>query len=343
MKSYNLALLGFGNVGRALAHLLHAKRTELREKYGVEFRITGVASRRLGWLADPDGIDVDALLLNEPIMTLSPTPTNITEWLMAARANVLFENSSLNPHTGQPALDHVRAALEAGVHTVTANKGPVVFGYHELRDLAAAKDRRFLFEATVMGGVPIFSLFREALPAARLKRFRGILNSTTNVILTEMENGLSFEEGVKRAQEMGIAETDPSADVDGWDATVKVAALATVLMGVPLIKPQEVRREGIRYLTGEAVRAARAEGRPYKLVCQAERADDGRVVASVRPEQVPLNDLLANTRGSDSIVTFETDTLHALTLSEHRADVDTTAYGLLADFITIARTEASAR
>jgi homoserine dehydrogenase len=245
---------------------------------------------------------------------------------------VVFEITSLDPETGQPAIDHIRAALEYGAHVVTANKGPIVHAYTELRDLAASKGRRFLFEATVMGGAPIFSLFREALPAAHLKRFRGILNSTTNVILTEMENGLSFEDGVKRAQDMGIAETDPSADVDGWDATVKVAALATVLMGVRL-RPQDVQREGIRGLTGEAVRAARAEGRPYKLVCQAERTDDGRVVARVHPEQVSLSDPLASVRGSTSLVHFELDTLHGLTLSEQDADVVTTAYGLLADLI----------
>jgi homoserine dehydrogenase len=186
-----------------------------------------------------------------------------------------------------------------------------------------------------MGGAPIFSLFREALPASNLKRFRGILNSTTNVILTEMENGLSFDEGVKKAQAMGIAETDPSADVDGWDAAVKVAALTTVLMGIPL-KPQDIQREGIRGLTGEAVRAARAEGHPYKLVCQAERTEkEGRVAiaASVGPQQVPLSDPLASVRGSTSLVHFEMDTLYGLTLSEQNGDAVTTAYGLLADFI----------
>jgi len=339
-RAYSLALLGFGNVGRALASLLKSKRDELREKYGIEWKITGVASRRIGWLAKPDGFEVDALLSGS--YQSSITTSNIQDWLEASRADVLFENSSMNPHTGQPAIDYIRAALELGVHTVTANKGPVVYAYHELRDLAMAKGKRFLFEATVMGGAPIFSLFREALPAANLKRFRGILNSTTNLIITEMENGLSFDQAVKKAQELGIAETDPSFDVDGWDATVKVSALATVLMDVP-IKPQDVQREGIRALAPEIVQAARAEGRPYKLVCQAERGDDGQVTASVRPAQVPLNDPLASVRGASSIIQFQMDTIYGLTLSEQDPDALTTAYGPLADFITIARTEASAR
>jgi homoserine dehydrogenase len=340
MKTYNLALLGFGNVGRALANLLQEKRTELRDKYGIEWRITGVASRRIGWLANPDGFDLDALLAGN--LQSSISNSTVQEWLAAAYADVMFENSSLNPHTGQPALDYIRTALKAGVHTVTANKGPVVCGYHELRDLAAAKGKRFLFEATVMGGTPIFSLFREALPATNLKRFRGILNSTTNLIITEMENGLTFDQAVKKAQELGIAETDPSADVDGWDAAVKVSALATVLMDMP-IKPQDVRREGIRDLAPEIVQAARAEGRPYKLVCQAERGDDGQVTASVRPAQVPLNDPLASVRGASSIIQFQMDTIYGLTLSEQDPDAITTAYGPLADFITIARAQASAR
>lgn len=337
MTTYNLALLGFGNVGRALVRLLQAKRTELREKYRIEYRITGVAARRLGWLANPEGINVDALFLNEPIQTVSPAPTNITEWLQMAMADVLFENSSMNPYTGQPALDYIRTALQLGVHTVTANKGPVVYGYQELRDLAVSQGKRFLFEATVMGGAPIFSLFREALPGANLRRFRGILNSTTNLIITEMEQGLTFDQAVKKAQDLGIAETDPSFDVDGWDATVKVSALTTVLMDTP-VKPQDVQREGIRGLTPEAVKVARAEGRPYKLVCQAERAS-GAVVASVRPEQVPLTDPLASVRGASSMIQFQTDTLYGLTLSEQDPDALTTAYGPLADFITIARDE----
>ena len=336
VRTYSLALLGFGNVGRALADLLKSKRDELREKYGIEWRITGVASRRMGWLSNPDGFDVEALLAGNYQSPIAAS--TLQDWLKASRADVLFENSSMNPHTGQPAIDYIRTALELGVHTVTANKGPVVYAYHELRDLAMAKGKRFLFEATVMGGAPIFSLFREALPATNLRRFRGLLNSTTNLIITEMENGLSFDQAVKKAQDLGIAETDPSFDVDGWDATVKVSALATVLMGAPL-KPQDIQREGIRGLTPEKVQAARAEGRPFKLVCQAERMDDGRVTASVRPEQVPLDDPLASVRGATSIIQFQMDTLYGLTLSEQDPDALTTAYGPLADFITIAQSE----
>jgi homoserine dehydrogenase len=204
--------------------------------------------------------------------------------------------------------------------------------------LARENGVRFLFEATVMGGAPIFSLFREALPAAKLTRFRGILNSTTNLILTEMERGNNFNAAVKKAQDLGIAETDPSFDVDGWDAAVKVSALATVLMdGSAPLKPNDIAREGIRGLTMEAVQGAKVMGRPYKLVCQAERKSDGTVVGSVRPEQVAHDDPLAGCDGATSIILFQMDVIHGLTLSEIHPDAVTTAYGPLADFITIAR------
>ncbi|MBP7693002.1 MAG: homoserine dehydrogenase [Anaerolineales bacterium] len=335
MKTYRLALLGFGNVGRALAQLLINKAAEVRGIYGADYRITGIAARRLGWLADPAGVDVTAALAGS--MAGQPWDQgDLSAWLKASQADVLFENTSMNPQTGQPAISYLRTALEAGVHSVTANKGPVVHAFGELSSLAQAKGKRFLHEAAVMGGTPIFSLFREALPGVQLKRFRGILNSTTNLILSEMEQGLSFEAAVKKAQDLGIAETDPSADVDGWDAAVKVSALATVLMGVP-VKPQDVAPTGIRALTGEQVRAARAAGQPFKLICQAEKTADGRVTASVRPTQLPASDPIANVNGPDSIVTFEMDTIYSLTVSEQRPDAITTAYGPFADFLTIVR------
>ena len=256
---------------------------------------------------------------------------DVRDWLRAADADVLFEATSLNARTGQPAIDHVRAALEHGAHAVTANKGPVVHAYDELRDLASRQGRAFLFESTVMDGVPIFSTFRENLPLIQVKGFRGVLNSTTQVILTGMEEGLSFEESLKKAQEIGVAETDPSDDIDGWDAAVKTAALARVVMGMP-IDLNKIERQGIRQLTGEAVRAARSAGHPYKLVCRASRKGAG-IVASVGPELVPVSDPLAHVAGTSSIVYFETDMFPGLAITEIDGGLDATAYGMLSDFI----------
>jgi homoserine dehydrogenase len=245
-------------VNRRLAHLLEVRRIPLREQYGITWRITGIASRRLGWRVSSKGFDPQELTVieaGEPAD--SGQPKTVREWLRAAHADVLFEATSLNARTGQPAIDHLRAALELGAHGITANKGPVVHAYEELRDLAAKQGRRFLFESTVMDGVPIFSTFRENLPFLQVQAFRGILNSTTQVILTGMEEGLSFAQSLKRAQDIGVAETDPTDDIEGWDAAVKTAALARVVMGAT-IDIHTIERQGIQELTPEMVQLARA-------------------------------------------------------------------------------------
>ncbi len=342
VTTYNLALVGFGNVGQALVRLLRAKRTPLRERYGIEFRITGIASRRIGWLTDEAGFDLDALCSAhlssrpEPRSGVADRPasracTDVREWLQAARADVLFEATSLNRQTGQPASDHIRAALEHGAHAISANKGPVVFHLDSLNELARANGKQFLYESSVLDGTPIFNMFRHCLPAIELRGFRGVLNSTTNVILTGMERGLSFAESLAEAQRLGVAETDPTDDIEGWDAAVKTVALANVLMTAHLT-PASVDRHGIAHLTAEQVRAARSDGKTYKLVSRAMR-HDGRVIASVRPELVPLNDSLALVEGTSSIVYFETDMFPGLALTEDHAGLDATAYGMLADFI----------
>ncbi len=285
----------------------------------------------------PRGSEFSSSLFSEANTSLSGLQSkslNVREWLTAARANVLFEATSLNVKDGQPAVDHIRAALEHGAHAVTANKGPVVHAYRELRDLAGARGKRFLFESTVMDGVPIFSFF-EQLPAIHLQGFHGILNSTTNVILSEMENGVSFEEALKRAQDLGVAETDASHDVDGWDAAVKTAALITVLMDVP-VRLEDIEREGIRDLSPQALRNARRDGWPFKLVCRAQRMGD-RVKASVAPEKVLATSTMGKISGTSSYIYFETDIFPGLAITEENPGLFATAYGMLADFVRIAR------
>jgi homoserine dehydrogenase len=324
-------MVGFGNVGREFLRLLLAKTVVLRDNYGIEWRLTGIASRRIGWIADSRGLDPAALLEGRfPDLPAWRRPQNVKQWLEAADPGVFFEASSLDRHSGQPAIDHLKAALESCAHAVSANKGPIVHAYRELCDLARARGRKFLFESTVMDGTPIFSMFPHSLPAAELRGFRGILNSTTNVVLTEMEKGLNLEEAVKKAQQIGVAETDPSDDLDGWDPAVKVAALVIVLMGVP-IKLEQVERTGIRGITPEQVRAARAAGLRYKLVCSAECTESG-VRASVRPEQLPASDPLAALEGTTSALRFDMD-VFGLSIVEHKPGVIATAYGLLGDFI----------
>jgi homoserine dehydrogenase len=337
MKQYNLCFLGFGNVGRALARLLVAKSAELREQYGIEFRVTGVATRRLGWLTgSAEGFEIPALLANPANQGEVVVAESVAEWLRQARPDAVFETTSLDPDSGQPAINYLRAILESGSHAISANKGALVHGYQELAALAQAQGKRFLFESAVLDSAPVFSLFRETLPAVKLRGFSGVFSSTTNVIIETMEAGRSFEEGLKTAQELGVTETDPSHDIDGWDSTVKVCALASVLMKIPL-KPDEVNREGIRNLTSRRVQAARAEGKAFKLVARAKLAGDGKLIATVRPEQMAASDPLGNVRGTSLAIHFELDMMPGLTITSHRPNLQSTAYGLLADFINAVR------
>ena len=329
MKRYRLCFLGFGNVGRALARLLVSKTTELRENYGIEWEITGVATRRMGWRASESAIDVAQLLAGNDETT---SVHGIDEWLARAKPDVVFETTSLNPETGQPAIEYLKKSLQSGAHAITANKAPIVYAYDELNQISIAQGKRLMFEATVLDSAPVFSLFRETLPAVRIRGFSGVFNSTTNVILETMEEGRSFAEGVKTAQELGVAETDPSHDVDGWDSIMKICAIAGVILRVPLLPP-DVRREGIRGLDSATLQAARAEGKPFKLLSRATVNADGSVTAFVRPEQIGTNDPLGGVRGTSLAIHFELDTIPGLTIVSHRPNLQSTAYGLLADFV----------
>ena len=339
---YKLALIGFGNVARALARLLIRKQ-ELLKGQDITFSFTGISTGRHGCAVNPDGLDIQkALELVESGKTITqlsdsrfPTPDSLSV-IQHSQADFMFENSPVDYETGQPAIDHVRAALNAGMHVSTANKGTVVHAFQELTALAKSKNKKFMFESTVLGGAPVFSTFREALPLAELISFKGIINATTNIILSRMEDGETFDGAVKYCQGMGIAETDPSGDVDGWDASIKVAALATVLMNTPL-KPQDVDRTGIREITPEMVNQARAEKKRWKLIASAERVGN-RIKARVAPELVESSSPQYGMMGSSTGLTFRTDVLpdYSVTVSERegmKGGPVETAYGLFADFV----------
>ena len=341
MPDIKLLLLGFGNVGKAFAHLLLRKRSMLIRDFDLDCRVVGIATGSHGAALNPNGIDLEnALALvqsGDSLDRLSEiqVPDDAAGIISTSGADVLVENTPVNYETGQPAVDHIRLGLEAGMHAITANKGPVVHAYRMLDDLASAHGRCFLFESAVMDGTPIFSLWRRALPAADLHAFRGVLNSTTNLILTHMEQGSSYAEALAHAQQLGIAETDPRGDTEGWDAAIKVAALVTVLMGIPLT-PAQIDRQGIDQITQQEVASAKAQGKRWKLLCRAQRRGD-EVHASVRPERIEPQDPLFHLDGTTTAVTFESDVLGSFTITGTDPGPETTAYGLLADLINCLR------
>jgi homoserine dehydrogenase len=338
-QNYRLCLVGFGNVGKAFAQLLLKKEEELALRYNLSVTVTGIITGSHGGAIDPDGLDLkqalDLVNSGETLNKLSAfeAPNETTAFMGACPADFMFETTPVNPQSGQPAISHIRTALNKGMHAVTANKGPVVHGYQELTELAQKKDVRFLFESAVMDGAPIFALFREPLVGANLISFEGILNSCTNLLLEMMEQGKSLDEAIEYGRSIGITETDPSNDVDGWDAAIKVAALVTVLMGVPLT-PQEVNRTGIRGVTAEKIADAKAEGKRWKLVCSAERRE-GRIFSKVAPQMVGPDSPLYSVNGTSSYCQFKLDVLPGLGVLESDPGPETTAYGLLADFLNI--------
>ncbi len=334
IRTYNLAIVGLGNVGSALVRLLQRKRQELAERYGIGWQITGVASRKLGWLAACEGFSVEKVFARD--FSGAKSVGHVASWVHAAKPDVVFEASSLNAETGEPAISHIRVALEYGAHAISANKGPVVHAYQALTELARKKGRRFYFESAMMDGAPVFSLFRETLPAIELRGFRGVINSTTTVVLEAMEAGKTFDDAIAEAQLLGVAETDPSADIDGIDAAVKVIEVANVLMGGNL-KLADVCCEGIRGVTAAQLREAHQNGEAWRLVSRARRRADGSIDASVRPERLKVDDPLAHVHGTSLLIAFETDIFKELLISERDPGPEATAYGMLSDFINAVR------
>ncbi len=338
MKSIAIIMAGYGNVGKAFTRLVNRKHAEIEKSMQLDLRITGISTATHGCLGKSDGFNLETLTSG----AFSPErfPNCITfkdaeEMIAKCRADLFIENTPVNYETGQPAINYLTCALENGMHAVTANKGPIVHAYEKLTALAKQKNKKFYFESTVMDGAPVFSVVREALPAMQITGFEGILNSCTNLILCRMEEGESFEQAVKYAQSIGIAETDPSGDIDGWDAAVKVAALSTVLLNHPVI-PQQITRSGIRSLTEADMQLAKEKGKRWKLVCSAEK-NSTEWVLSVAPKMVGPKSPFFSVDGTSSYILFKSDVLPGLGMLESNPSPDTTAYGMLADILNIYR------
>ena len=336
----DLILIGFGNVGQRFASLLDEQRTTLARQYGISPRIVGIATRRHGQAFSVRGLDV-AKVNRAVNRTADDTLAFLHDALRKSRAAarerrlVVVETTTLDVNRGEPAVSYIRAALAANAHVITANKGPVACAYAPLRRAAERADRRWLFEGAVMDGVPVFNLVRETMPAVTILGFRGIVNSTTNFILTAMEQGQRFDDALAEMQDKGIAEADASLDVDGWDAAAKAAALANVLLGARLT-PAGVDREGItRDAAPRAMEAAR-RGRRLKLVARASRQARG-VTARVSLEELAGDDPLAQIEGQQNAIILSTDLLGEIAVVQRGGGLTQTAYALLSDLVTIAR------
>jgi homoserine dehydrogenase len=336
--TYRLALVGFGAAGQGLARILSERGAWLREARNVDLLIVAVCTRSRGAVADPNGLD-PALLLqtiaHDGDFKQHPFATDWDAATMVANveADVLVEVSPTNLETAEPATSLIRAAFARGMHVVTANKGPVALHVAELREVARTAGVTFGFEGTVMSGTPGLRLCWSDLAAGEIHELRGIVNGTTNYILTEMEHGREYSDVLAEAQRLGYAEADPSGDVDGHDAAGKAVILANVLLGAKLT-PADVERQGISGITRDMVAAAGAAGQRWKLIARVWR-DGQQVRASVQPTRLPISHPLAGVAGAMNALTVSVEWLGEVTLVGPGAGGNATGFALVSDILAI--------
>jgi homoserine dehydrogenase len=327
--------VGFGNVGQRLAAMLNVERQLFPGLDDLQLEPVAIFTWQHGALVDPAGIDLAAAL--ERLRETGTFPAAAMPVLQALQTldyDVLVELSTLNiADRGEPAVAHARTALQRRRHVVTANKGPAAFAYRELSALSQKNGVRFLFESAVMDGAPVFSL-RQALGGCRVTGISGILNTTTNFVISRLEMGETMESAVKTAQRLGFAEADPSLDLEGWDAAAKTAILANVFLDAN-IDPLQVERQGIRSLTPEIASRVVFEGRRLKLVCRAWR-EGGKVRAEVKPREVPMENHFAAISGKGAALRLETDMMGPLWIIQEDPGLNDTAAGVLQDLLTVA-------
>lgn len=334
-----IALIGFGVVGQGLAQILRDKASELADREGFTGQIVALATQRRGSLYSPNGLDPAQLLdaiAQGHLDHYAPAPSLERGWsveqiIADSGADVVVEASPTNLQTGQPALDTCQAAFASGKHVVLANKGPVAVAYDELSEAARAANKLLRFEGTVMAGTPSLRLALEALAGCRIHEARGIINGTTNYILTQMETGMRYDQALQQAQQLGYAEADPTADVDGWDAAGKAIILAAALYHRRLTLDQ-IEVEGIRGITSAEIADAQEAGERWKLI--AHVTPDG---ASVTPQRIALTHPLASVSGSSNAITYSTDLLGDVTLVGPGAGRLQTGFALLSDLLDIHR------
>lgn len=342
MQTKKLALLGFGNAGKAFAKLLMEKHEQIKEKYGYNVVVTAIATGTRGNLAVPTSAEaINLAAAIEDIETLGKFSarlplTDLTTVQIAEQADydVLVEMTPLNIFTGEPAITHIETAFARGRDVITANKGPIAWKFAALRDMAAQNGCRFFYETTVMDGTPVFNFVEKTLQMAEVTEVSGILNSTTNYILEEMAAGKEYDEIIRKGQKIGFIEADPAMDIEGYDAAAKITALLNVLMDAG-ITPDKVERKGIEDITLGDIEAARSKGCVIKLICNGSRSADRTVKASVMPQEIPLTDMLASVNSTTSVVSVTTDLMKKISIVEHEPEIEQTAYGIFGDLLRV--------
>ncbi len=336
---FKLAFIGFGVVGQGLAEILLNKEQELKERYDFEYEVVAISDMNKGAVYVENGLDMDKVMeMTDQDVSLEEYPDGIKGWdpiktIKETNADTIVEVTYTDMKTGGPALEHVRTALKAGKHVVSTTKGPVAVSAVELVELAKRNEVQYRFEGTVLSGTPAINLAWETLAGCDIKEIKGIVNGTTNYILSKMEEGMEYEDALKKAQELGYAEADPTGDVEGIDAQGKMLILSNTVMGADL-KLDDVAREGITDISLEDVEKAKEDGYRWKLVGSTKKTDGG-IEAKVAPEKIPLSHPLAGVMGPTNALTFSTDLLGDVTVVGPGAGKKETGFSLLVDLLAI--------
>ncbi|MCD4747101.1 MAG: homoserine dehydrogenase [Bacteroidales bacterium] len=335
---HKIGILGFGTVGQGISEILLSKKEYLKDKYDFEYDITAVADFVFGNVYNPDGLDIPLML--QEAKEKKKFSKDLTEWdnielIRNCNADILCELTFTDLNTGGPAVDHVKIALESGKHVVTSNKGPAALFYPEMKKIADENNVKFLIEGTVCAGTPVINLTDGPLAGCEISKIRGILNGTTNYMLSEMEKGMDYDGVLKVAQELGYAEADPTGDVEGYDARGKVTILANIVMGASL-KISDVSCKGITQITSDDIENAKEQNKRWKLIGSVEKKD-GKVFGSVAPEMIDLSHPLAGVMGATNALTFTTDLLGDVTIVGPGAGKIETGFSILTDILNIHR------
>jgi homoserine dehydrogenase len=338
---FNIAFIGFGTVGQGLAQILTEKRDFLKSKLGFEYNVVAISDIKKGSVAYENGLDMLKILhLARKTGTIlgyefGQKGLSSVETILESNADIIVEVTWTDLETGNPGLTHIKKSLAARKHVVTTNKGPIALAYHELKQIAEKYDVFLRFEGTVLSGTPTFNLSGEGLAGTSIRSVKGILNTTTNYILTEMERGKSFEEALKKVQMLGYAELDPTMDIDGWDATAKVTILANVIMDGD-VNVREVERSGIAGISpSDILKARRARGK-IRLVAEARR-ENRDIKVRVSPQTIPFKNIFAHVNGNLNALTIATDVLDDVTIIGPGAGGREAGYALLNDMLAIER------
>ena len=346
-EKIRVIVCGFGRVGREFARLIHQKTDFIRTAYGFELSIVGVGELS-GSLHHPGGLDAaesaDAFereggFTGHPHLEAAWQGLDLAK---AASADVLIETTPTDIQTGEPAMSHIREALFRGIHVVSANKGPFIRAYRELSGLAREKNLELKISAAAAAALPTIDVAETCLAGAEILGIEGVLNGTTNFILSRMRtSGQSYEEALAEAQALGIAETDPTLDVEGFDTANKLALITNVCMGADL-RPEDVERTGIAgYIPGPEVQGASAASKIMRLVGVSKRDESGRVSARVAPQLLSPDHPLAGVEGAEKGITYTSDTMDRVTVVGGKSDPRGAAAALLKDLINIYRHSSS--